>query len=164
MLEFQVWMIPAFLFSVLPSLLFLFSLLFAGRYQNGLIKKLLERENLFLQQNGKDNIHTITSLYPEREITGCGLVMTNISIGPSWWQMFVGGIKAGIFGGEVRSYDKILAWGRQEALQRLREVSKLNGWDDVINVRMETSMLQQTKGGNGKTGSIEIIAYGTGVR
>ena len=103
-------------------------------------------------------------MYPEREITGCGLVMTNISIGPSWWQMFVGGIKAGIFGGEVRSYDKILAWGRQEALQRLREVSKVNGWDDVINVRMETSMLQQTKGGNGKTGSIEIIVYGTGVR
>jgi uncharacterized protein YbjQ (UPF0145 family) len=48
----------------------------------------------------------------------------------------------------------------------LRENAKKQGWDDIVNVRMETAAVMQTTGGksNNKRGVLEFIAYGTGIR
>ena len=91
--------------------------------------------------------------------------MANISVGPSWWQLFLGGIKS-FFGGQIQSFDKILAYGRNEVMQRLREQALGEGWNEVINVRVETSMvMNKVKGGQqNKMGTLEFVAYGTGIR
>ena len=118
-----------------------------------------------MQSLGKDNLHTLSTPVPNRKISKAGLVMSNITVAPSWWQLFLGTIRS-IFGGKIESYDKVLAYGRSEVMQRLREQAIGEGWDEVINVRVETSMvMNKVKGKNmNKSGTLEFLAYGTGIR
>ena len=79
--------------------------------------------------------------------------------------LLLGNIKS-FFGGQIKSYDKVLAYGRAEVLQRLREQALGEGWTEIINVRIETSMvMNKVKGGQqNKIGTLEFLAFGTGIR
>lgn len=67
-----------------------------------------------------------------------------------------------LVGGRVVVYESLLDRGRREALLRMKEEAIAWGATQVLNVRFETS----TIGGNANKGvvSIEVIAYGTGIR
>ena len=91
-------------------LAFIYSMLFGWIHESSRAKKLLVREQKVAEIVGGDNIHTLSSPINLEKISQCGLVMTNITVSPSWWQLFVGGIKS-IFGGQIQSYDKVLAYG-----------------------------------------------------
>jgi len=150
------------LFATSPLIL---SAVFGSWHQRKCRKKTTEREQQFLSTKGGDVIHTIPKTIPERQINSCGLVMACLVVGPSWWQLFIGALKT-IIGGRVKSYERILTWGKKEALQRLREQAVAEGWDDVINVRIDTAIILQVRQqdpGN-KRGTLEIFAYGTGVK
>jgi uncharacterized protein YbjQ (UPF0145 family) len=157
--------ITVILFVALPALAFIYSMLFARIHQSSDRKKLLARESYTMQKLGKDNLVTLSKPFPEREINRTGLIMSNITVAPSWWQLFLGSIRS-IFGGNIVSYDKMLAFGRSEVMQRLREQAIAEGWDEVVNVRVETSMvMNKIKGGKqNKMGTLEFLAYGTGIR
>ena len=153
------------LFTVFPMLAFIYSMIFARFHQAKYLKQLLTREKLVMQQLGKDNLSTLSKPVPERKITQTGLVMSNITVSPSWWQLFLGSIRS-IFGGNIVSFDKVLAYGRNEVMQRLREQAMGDGWEEVVNVRVETSMvMNKVRGGKqNKMGTLEFLAYGTGIR
>ena len=140
-------------------------MLFGWIHQSSRQKKLLAREQNVAGIVGGDNIHTLSKPISLEQISQCGLVMTNITVSPSWWQLFLGGIKS-IFGGQIQSFDKVLSYGRGEVMQRLREQALGEGWSEVINVRVETSMvMNKVKGGQqNKLGTLEFVAYGTGIR
>lgn len=146
-------------------LAFIYSMIFARFHQAKYQNQLLTREKLVMRQLGKDNLSTLSKPVPERNITQTGLVMSNITVSPSWWQLFLGSIRS-IFGGNIVSFDKVLAYGRNEVMQRLREQAIGEGWDEVVNVRVETSMvMNKVKGGKqNKMGTLEFLAYGTGIR
>ncbi|MGB1935597.1 MAG: YbjQ family protein, partial [Candidatus Poseidoniaceae archaeon] len=128
-------------------------------------KKLIAREQRVAGISGGDNIHTLSKPINIEKVSSAGLVMTNITVSPSWWQLFVGNIKS-LFGGQIKSYDKVLAYGRAEVLQRLREQALGEGWTEIINVRVETSMvMNKVKGGQqNKIGTLEFLAFGTGIK
>jgi len=153
------------LFIILPSLAFIYSMIFAKLHQSKAIKLLLVREANVLQQLGGDNLHTLSRPILDRKINESRLLVANITVGPSWWQLFLGGIRS-IFGGNIVSFDKVLAYGRSEVMQRLREQAIGEGWDEVLNVRVETSMvMNKVSGGKqNKRGTLEFLAYGTGIR
>lgn len=67
-----------------------------------------------------------------------------------------------LVGGRVVAYESLLDRGRREAILRMKEEAIAWGATQVLNVRFETS----TIGGNANKGvvSIEVIAYGTGIR
>ena len=144
---------------------FIYSMLFGWIHESGRQKKLIAREQKVAGIVGGDNIHTLSTPINLENISQCGLVMTNITVSPSWWQLFLGSIKS-IFGGQIQSYDKVLAYGRAEVMQRLREQALGEGWNEIINVRVETSMvMNKVKGGQqNKMGTLEFLAYGTGIR
>jgi len=152
-------------FFLFTTLAFIYSMLFGWIHQSGRRKKLLAREQKVAGIVGGDNIHTLSKPINLEQISQCGLVMTNITVAPSWWQLFLGGIKS-IFGGQIQSFEKVLAFGRGEVMQRLREQALGEGWSEVINVRVETSMvMNKVKGGQqNKLGTLEFVAYGTGIR
>ena len=154
-----------FIFVAFFPLAFTYSMLFGWAHQSRRMKKLLARERKVAEVVGSDNIHTLSSPINLDNISKCGLVMTNITVAPSWWQLFLGNIKS-IFGGQIQSYDKVLAYGRAEVMQRLREQALGEGWSEIINVRVETSMvMNKVKGGQqNKIGTLEFLAYGTGIR
>lgn len=142
----------------------IYSMLFSGMHQRSWIKKLKIREAAFIAANGKDNINNLKNPISPRQIVSSELIMANVSMGVSWWQIFIGSIHQ-LFGGNITTYDRILAYGRDEAFQRLREKALANGWDDVINVRLETAtVMQKQRGDKKKGGAFEFLVYGTGIK
>ena len=69
-----------------------------------------------------------------------------------------------IFGGQINVFTKIIDWARREAKQRLREDILEAGFDEVINLRLETATITRARGGKDKTSGIEIVAYGTAIK
>ena len=61
-----------------------------------------------------------------------------------------------IVGGELGSYQKMLAEAREIAIQRMVEQAKQMGADAVVNVRFSSSAIMQ--------GAAEIVASGTAVK
>lgn len=141
-----------------PVIIFLISWFGGNWHQRKLRENLLVREKAML----RDNISTLRTPLGGRHITRSDLLAVSVVAAPSHFQLFLAKIKT-IFGGNVKSLDKILDWGRLEAIQRLRELAIKNGFDDVLNMRMETSTIQADQTGKSKNASVEILAYGTGV-
>lgn len=67
-----------------------------------------------------------------------------------------------VFGGRVRSFERLMERARREALVRLRREARDKGFNVVWNLRVETTMMQTFD--KRQSGSVEIVAYGTGMR
>ena len=66
-------------------------------------------------------------------------------------------------GGQINILHKVISTGRALATQRLREQAELAGWDEVLNVRIDTSALAPINVPS-RVKAVEIFAYGTGVK
>ncbi len=155
-----------FFILLYPLLIFgpiIFSWVAGNMYQNGKLKSAEDRTNTFLNHHKKDIVSNLKNPFPETTIQTSGLVIANISIGPSWWQMTAGGIKS-IFGGKLGTYERVMHLGRMEVMQRLREEAIRQGWDEVINVRLDTATVKSNQNGKNKSSAFEIFAYGTGIK
>ena len=141
----------------------LFSWVAGNIYQNGKLSDAENRTNTFLNHHKKDIVSNLKNPFPETTIQTSGLVIANISIGPSWWQMTAGGIKS-FFGGKLGTYERVMHLGRLEVMQRLREEAIRQGWDEVINVRLDTATVKSNQNGKNKSSAFEIFAYGTGIK
>lgn len=85
----------------------------------------------------------------------------SVVISSDYFKTFVLGLR-NLIGGRVVVYESLLDRGRREAILRMKEEAIAWGATQVLNLRLETS----TIGGNSNKGtvSIEVIAYGTGIR
>ena len=131
-------------------------------YQNAKKNILLEREKAHSVLNG-DKLSTLSNPLIGREVKEFRTVMASVVMSPSWIQLTVGRIIT-IFGGEINVFTKIIDWARREAKQRLREEILETGFDEVINLRLETSTISWASGGKDKTSGVEILAYGTAIK
>ena len=90
------------------------------------------------------------------------MIWAGVVFGPSHWHLLIGFIN-NLIGGSIDILQKVVAAGRAEAIQRLRENAVSNGYDDVINVRIDTSDMAP-QGAQSKVKAVEVFAYGTGVK
>jgi uncharacterized protein YbjQ (UPF0145 family) len=149
------------LFLGIPILIYIGSLVFGELHQNKLLLKLDTEEKAL---EGRTNpVTNLSKPSQARQIASSSLVMESISVGPSWWQMLMGGIK-NFFGGKIHSYDKMLTYGRRVVIHRLRMQAIQSGFDEVINLRVETAMISKKSKGDDKTAAFEFTAYGTAIR
>ena len=149
------------LVAALPVFIYLGSWLFGNLHQNKLLLKLdTEEKSLEGRANPVTNLSKPSQA---RQIESSSLVMESISVGPSWWQIMIGGIK-NLFGGKIHSYDKMLTYGRRVIIHRLRVQAIQSGFDEVINLRVETAMISKKSKGDDKTAAYEFTAYGTAIR
>ena len=58
-------------------------------------------------------------------------------------------------GGEIKGYTELLAEGREEAIQRMKEDALRMGANAIIMTRFSTSMIEP--------GAVEVMAYGTAI-
>lgn len=70
----------------------------------------------------------------------------------------------GIVGGKMVVYESLLDRARREALLRMKEQAIAWGATQILNVRFETAAIGGRGGNNRGIGSVEVIAYGTGIR
>ena len=139
----------------------LLSLVATFLYQPRKRKVLLERETQAALKG--DALTTLSKPFGNREIKQTKMLMANVVMSPSWVQMWIGGIMS-LFGGQINVFTKVVDWARREAQQRLREQVAEEGFDEVINMRIETTMLTTTRGGKDKTSGVEILAYRTAIK
>ena len=146
------------LFTIGPWVL---SMIATFLYQPSQRKKLLAREAAFAATG--DTLTTLKKPFGDKEIKEFTMATANVVMSPSWVQMWIGSIIT-IFGGEINVFTKIVDWARREAKQRLREQVAEAGFDAVINVRFETTVMSRTRGGKDRTSGVEILAYGTAIK
>ena len=148
-------------FPVLGLLVWGGSWLFGNLHQNKLLLTLDNEEKALV---GRANpVTNLSQPSQARQVDSSSLIMESISVGPSWWQMLMGGIK-NLFGGKINSYDKMLTYGRRVVIHRLRMQAIQSGFDEVINLRVETAMISKKSKGDDKTAAFEFTAYGTAIR
>ena len=89
-----------------------------------------------------------------RVVKVMGLVRGNTVRARNVGRDFLAGLKS-VVGGEVRTYTKMLAQSREQAIDRLRAHALELGANAVVGMRITTSTVMQ--------GAAEILAYGTAV-
>ncbi len=160
-------LIPVFFVLLFTFGPYLLSAAVGTFHQRGLQKRLEIRKQVTLSSFSTDPIHSLSRpINVNHPIQGSGLVMANLSISPSWWQMFVVSIHS-LFGGNITTLDSVIRWGREEVIQRLREEAQKQGWDEVINVRLETAMIRKSSNASNRKdrgAAMEYLIYGTGIR
>ena len=156
------WSIYGLLFSFAYPFMFLYGALTGSSKRKEWQNNLLIRERQTLSKTGKD-VLSMDKLRRPHDVSESGVIWTSIVIGPSHWQQLVATIYM-LFGGSIDVYHDLIAIGRSEILQRLREMATDKGYDAVIGVRLDTSMIGTHRGKRQGSKGIEIFAYGTGVK
>ncbi|MEC7406667.1 MAG: heavy metal-binding domain-containing protein [Candidatus Thermoplasmatota archaeon] len=156
------WVTVWGLFAIAYPFMFLYGALTSSASRKRWKDDILRREKDTLHKVGRDLLSMDKIRIPFGS-SNPEVIWASIVIGPSHWQQLLG-LLYNLIGGSVDIYRDLLAIGRSEVLQRLREVADSKGFDNVVGVRLDTSMIgtQRPKGGGSK--GIEIFAYGTGVR
>ena len=149
------------LWAVAYPLMLIWAVLFSGKKLDRQIADTTSREVSLRDSLGRDPLTTIDGGY-RSDITSSGIVWAGVVFGPSHWHLLIGWFN-NLTGGSIDIFQKVVSAGRAEAMQRLREKAVANGWDDVINVRIDTADMAP-QGAKNSVKGVEIFAYGTGVK
>lgn len=90
------------------------------------------------------------------------LITGSVVVSLDYFKRIIAGLRA-IIGGRVKTYEPLLDRARREAMLRLLEQARAQGFDAVINVRLQTSRIASARGDQGTAG-VEMLAFGTAVR
>ena len=149
------------LWMLVYPVMLVWAVLFSGKKLDRQIANTTSREVSLRDSLGRDPLTTIDGGY-RTDITSCGIVWTGVVFGPSHWHLLIGWFN-NLTGGSIDIFQKVVSAGRAEAMQRLRERAVANGWDEVINVRIDTADMAP-QGAKNSVKGVEIFAYGTGVK
>ena len=150
------------LWAVFYPIMFLYGAIFSERNLNKMMSELALRERASIDHFGKDPLSTLRGDHIVGGIKETGLVYASIVFSPSHWQLLIAWINQ-LFGGRIDVIHRVISVGRAEAKQRLREQAQAAGWDDVLNVRIDTAEMTPASKPKG-TKAVEVFAYGTGIK
>lgn len=91
------------------------------------------------------------------------MVTGSIVVSLDYFKRVIAGLRS-LFGGRVKTYEPLLDRARREALLRMIEQARRQGYDAIFNVRLETSRLANSRGDGEGTAGVEMLAFGTAVR
>jgi len=91
------------------------------------------------------------------------MVSGSIVISLDYFKRVIAGLR-GLIGGRIKTYEPLLERARREALLRMSESAKEQGYNAVFNVRLETSRLANARRDGKGTAGVEMLAFGTAVK
>ncbi len=147
------------LLQILIFLVLLFLGYFLGRYfEKRHYKSIREREH-------KTLLVPIVNFGAKHipDAQEASLFIGSVVISIDYFKMISAALR-NLFGGRLTVYETLLDRGRREALLRMKEEAIAWGANQIINVRLETSTIGGHSNNNSGPGSIEVIAYGTGLK
>ena len=151
-----VWMI-------LWPAMFVWGAVFSGTKVERMHEEANQRRDSQRDRMGREILNSIDGGY-RTDVSSAGLVHANGVFGPSHWHLMIGFVN-NLIGGSVTVFQQVISAGRAEVMQRLREQAEEDGWDEVINVRIDTaSMTPQSSNSRNTVRGVEIYAYGTGIK
>lgn len=148
----------AFLYWGLP-LAFLIAAYLIGNYiERRHFRDIQERE----QALQGFPVTSFEALPPNWHVERAELVTGSVVVSLDHFKRVIAGLR-GIIGGRVKTYEPLLERARREALLRMNESAKASGYDAVINVRLETSRLANSRRDGNSTAGVEMLAFGTAI-
>ncbi len=91
------------------------------------------------------------------------LVTGSIVVSLDYFKRVIAGLRA-LVGGRIKTYEPLLDRARREAVLRMIEEARRDGYDGIFNVRLETSRLANARGDGQGTAGVEMLAFGTAVK
>lgn len=137
-----------------------FLVLVAVGYWRGRRNERAHLKSLDAEEDALADILVFATRYPpaSAEVLDPVLVSGSAVIGSDYFRMFVAGLRK-IVGGNYRAYEQLMERGRRQALVRLKQAAKAKGAKMVFNVRITTSRISNSRGGEAT--QVEVLAYGT---
>lgn len=139
-----------------PVILIILGLVVGGSVESAHLRSLERRERELLTIPISD----VRSVPDGMDATQGELVTGAVVIGADYFKTFAAGLR-NLIGGEVRSYERLMARARREAICRMLDEAHSRGATAVINLRLETSNIGAIR--RNPTPMVEILAYGTAV-
>jgi len=91
------------------------------------------------------------------------LVSGSVVISLDYFKRVIAGLRS-LVGGRIKTYEPLLDRARREAMLRMIESARLDGYDAIFNVRLETSRLANSRGDGKGIAGVEMLAFGTAVK
>ncbi len=107
-------------------------------------------------------VTTFAALPTEWRVGSSALVTGSVVVSLDYFKRVIAGLR-GIIGGRIKTYEPLLDRARREALLRMLESAREGGYDGVVNVRLETSRLANSRGDGQGTAGVEMLAFGTAI-
>jgi len=147
------------LFNIgLPLAVLVFAYFIGNMIESRHFRQLRERE---------DALHgypvlTFETLPEDWRVGSTGLVTGSVVVSLDYFKRVIAGLR-GLIGGRIKTYEPLLDRARREALLRMAESARQDGYDAVVNVRLETSRLANSARDGKGTAGVEMLAFGTGL-
>ena len=139
-----------------PLFLLLLSYFIGRHLESNHYKSIREREAAT-----KDMVAINFPRFPfDVEIERAGMVMGSVVVSHDHFKRFLAQLRI-IVGGRIKSYEPLLDRARREAVLRMKEQALARGHNTVVNIRLETSRLANSRRGGQGTAGVEMLAYGT---
>ena len=139
-----------------PLFLLLLAYFLGSRLESNNYKSVRERE-----EATKDMVVINFPRFPfEVEIERADLVMGSVVVSHDYFKRFLAQLRI-IVGGRIKAYEPLLDRARREAVLRMKEQALAHGHNTVVNIRLETSRLANSRRGGKGTAGVEMLAYGT---
>ena len=132
------------------------------------IGNMIERKHFRGLQEREERMHgfpvvSFDTMPEDWNAASSDMVTGSIVISLDYFKRVIAGLR-GLVGGRIKTYEPLLERARREALLRMSESARAQGFDAVFNVRLETSRLANA-GRDGKgTAGVEMLAFGTAVK
>lgn len=91
------------------------------------------------------------------------MITGSVVVSLDYFKRVIAGLR-GLIGGRIKTFEPLLERARREALLRMIEEARSQGYDAIFNVRLETSRLASSRRDGKGTAGIEMLAYGTAVK
>ena len=143
---------------VLPLSLLVFAYLIGAFLEGRHFRNIESRERDFQGYP----VTTFEALPESWRVGKSQLVAGSVVVSLDYFKRVIAGIRA-FFGGRIKVYEPLLERARREAVLRMLEQAKQEGFDGVINVRLETSRIANAHGDNQRTAGVEMLAFGTAI-
>lgn len=115
------------------------------------------------EQHRQFPVVTFATTPNDWQVVSSDLVTGNVVVSLDYFKRFLASLRA-LVGGRIRSYEPLLERARREALLRMIESARSGGYHAIVNVRLETSRLANSRGNGEGTAGVEMLAFGTALK
>jgi len=128
----------------------------------------IEKKHFANIREREDDVHgfpvvSFDTLPDDWKVSSSDLVTGSIVISLDYFKRVIAGLR-GLIGGRIKTYEPLLERARREALLRMTESARTQGYDAIFNVRLETSRLANASRDGKGTAGVEMLAFGTAVK
>ena len=143
----------------MPILLLLVAYFIGTMIERGHFRKIRERES----ENAGFPVVTFDTMPSDWNAASSTLVTGSVVVSLDYFKRVIAGLR-GLVGGRIKTYEPLLERARREALLRMTESARRDGYDAIFNVRLETSRLANSRGDGKGIAGVEMLAFGTAVK